>query len=94
MMLLSPPPCPLDSVATFRPHGGKSSKAVNILKTKGRDRDFPPSKAVNILNRNTLTRTMEIHKEHDKVSDGKRRPVGASEARRQQLHKLTYLGYY
>jgi hypothetical protein len=35
---------------------------------------------------------MEIHKEHDKVSDGKCRKVGAPEARRQQFLKVTHLG--
>jgi hypothetical protein len=53
---------PPKSVATFSPPIDNLPKAVNILKTKGRDRAFSPPKADNILKQIHLQETMEIHK--------------------------------
>ena len=62
----STPPHPF---ATLRPFIDKLCKAENILKTKGRNRDFSFAKAENMLKKIHLQDAMKIHKKHDIVSD-------------------------
>jgi hypothetical protein len=55
-------------VATLRPLFEQIPKAVIILKTNGRKRAFSAAKAVSILNKSHLQKTVGTRKKHDKVS--------------------------
>ena len=69
LMMPSPPSLTYsDCVATLRPPTAQTPKADNILKTKGRERDFSPAKAENMLKESRLREIVRTPKQPDKMT--------------------------